>query len=183
MKRGAVPVGAVRKPPSSWFPPPFWPTSVAASSHLAPRTSLLAPRSKKVFMLATDLRTYAFDLEVDSIDYRSPMKFGGRVVEGVQIVSLRCRAENGAGQQGDGLGSMTMGNAWAWPSQQLTSAQTLEATVALAKEIAEDAAADPLGGHPLDISLALAERRQGLVERVTERLGLPERFPPLAVLL
>ncbi len=134
-------------------------------------------------MLATDLRTYAFDLEVDSIDYRSPMKFGGRVVEGVQIVSLRCRAENGAGQQGDGLGSMTMGNAWAWPSQQLTSAQTLEATVALAKEIAEDAAADPLGGHPLDISLALAERRQGLVERVTERLGLPERFPPLAVLL
>jgi L-alanine-DL-glutamate epimerase-like enolase superfamily enzyme len=53
----------------------------------------------------------------------------------------------------------------------------------LAKEIAEDAAADRVTGHPLDISLALAERRPALVARVSERLGLPEPFPPLAVLL
>ena len=51
--------------------------------------------------------------------YRQPMKFGGRVVEDVCVL---CAPEvlvtrEGTKKKHKGIGEMTMGNAWAWPSR------------------------------------------------------------------
>lgn len=134
-------------------------------------------------MLSTDLTTYNLSHETESIDYRTPMKFGGRVVTGVSLFTVRCDAQTHSGARAVGAGSMTMGNVWAWPSQQLDSQQTLAAVLRLAEKIVEDAAASPEVGHPLDVCLALARRRAALAAEVERELKLPEAIPELAVLM
>ena len=63
--------------------------------------------------------------------YRSPMKFGGRVVEDVILFDVFVTVESGE-KTAEGRGSMTMGNVWAWPSHQLTAEQTLKIIMTLA---------------------------------------------------
>ncbi|WP_153557574.1 mandelate racemase/muconate lactonizing enzyme family protein [Roseimaritima sediminicola] len=134
-------------------------------------------------MLATDLSTASFSLDQETFDYRTPMKFGGRVVTGVTVVTVTAEVETRGGRRGTGLGSMTMGNAWAWPSERLDSQQTLAAVLRLAERIVSDAQSQSLAGHPLDVCTRLAERRETLVREVVAELDLPESIPPLAVLM
>ena len=44
------------------------------------------------------------------------MQFGGRTVDRVTILNVRCRVRTGAGRDAWGFGSMTLGNAWAFPA-------------------------------------------------------------------
>ncbi|QEG41818.1 mandelate racemase/muconate lactonizing enzyme family protein [Roseimaritima ulvae] len=134
-------------------------------------------------MLSTDLSAYTLSHETEAIDYRTPMKFGGRVVTGVSLFTVQCDAQTHSGARAVGAGSMTMGNAWAWPSQQLDSQQTLAAVLRLAEKIVEDAADSPETGHPLDVCLALAGRRASLAAEVERELDLPESIPELAILM
>lgn len=134
-------------------------------------------------MPLSDLVAYDLDFQSESIEYRTPMKFGGRVVDGVDLVTVTCKAENGASKRAVGGGSMTMGVAWAWPSPAIESDQKLAAVLSLAKKIVENAATDVVSGHPLDICVELGERRAGLAEQVRQEFGLSESIPELAILM
>ncbi len=134
-------------------------------------------------MLATDLSAFSLSLDRESIAYRTPMKFGGRVVNGVDILTVHCEAEIQSGARASGCGSMTMGVVWAWPSQQLDSEQTLAAVLRLAEKMLADASTSPLSGHPLDICTQLSKHHQRLAAEVVEELSLPEPIPELAILL
>lgn len=134
-------------------------------------------------MLTTDLKNYELHLSCDQIAYRTPMKFGGRVVEDVAVLTVTSEVELVGGQRGRGIGSMTMGVAWAWPSRVHSSDQTLAAVRLLAERLVTDAVADPIGGHPLEVCARLAERRGPLVDGVVNDLDLQEAIPELAVLM
>ncbi len=133
--------------------------------------------------LTSDLRTYDLSVQWDAFEYRTPIKFGGRIVDDVTILTVHCDVLTQGGRQARGLGSMTMGVTWAWPSERLDSQQTLAAVMRLAERIIDDAATNPPSGHPLDICMQLAQRRPGLADAVVTDLQLPEPFPPLAILL
>src|SRR5438309_7619182 len=47
--------------------------------------------------------------------YRTPYRFGGRQVDRVTLLNVRCRVRSRDGRTAEGSGSMTMGLAWAWP--------------------------------------------------------------------
>ena len=84
------------------------------------------------------------------IDYRVPIKFGGRVVVDVTLLDVRVTVETREGRRATGTGSMPMGNAWAWPEHALVSGeQTLSAMVELATRLTAEANDFPVGGHPL----------------------------------
>ena len=51
--------------------------------------------------------------------YRAPYKFGGRVVDRVTLLNVRCRVTTRNGQTAWGFESMTMGNVWAFPSARM----------------------------------------------------------------
>lgn len=131
--------------------------------------------------LPTDIHELELDFATEQFAYRSPMKFGGRVVDRVTLVNVTCRVRS-SGKAGQGFGSMTMGNAWSWPSQRLSGDQTLAAIIELSRRLFAIGA--KLGsGHPMDICQRLNEQRPMIAFQLEHEWALPEPIPPLAQLL
>src|SRR5215208_3752545 len=86
---------------------------------------------------ATDIRIDEVRLGYEDYVYRAPYKFGGRVVDRVTLLNVRCRVTTRNGKSAWGFGSMTMGNMWAFPSKTMSYDTTLEAMKGLAARIAE----------------------------------------------
>jgi hypothetical protein len=57
------------------------------------------------------------DLQIDFTDfrYRAPYKFGGREVDKVTMLNVRCRVSARNGKSAEGAAAMSMGNVWAFP--------------------------------------------------------------------
>src|SRR5438045_4367042 len=106
----------------------------------------------------TDIRITSVKTETERIGYRAPIKFGGRVVTDAVLVNVTIEVETRSGRRGGGFGSMPMGNVWAWPSNTVTPAQSLEAMLAFVQQFSDAVAAFAESGHPLDITRALAEQ-------------------------
>lgn len=132
-------------------------------------------------MLATDIQIHAARLATSRFAYRTPIKFGGRVVSDVTVVDVEVDVETPTGRRATGRGSMTMGNAWAWPSALLSSEQTLLAVLDLAKRLTHDVIG--LKGHPFEIRHALAATESAHARAVEQSHALGETIPQLAVLL
>ena len=117
------------------------------------------------------------------IDYRAPIKFGGRVVVDVTLLDVRVTVETRKGRRATGTGSMPMGNAWAWPSALVSGEQTLSAMVELATRLTAEANDFPVGGHPLEITHAMGPRYAAIADDVVREMQLPEPMPRLAQLV
>jgi L-alanine-DL-glutamate epimerase-like enolase superfamily enzyme len=131
----------------------------------------------------TDIRIVDLALDTERIDYRSPIKFGGRVVTDVVIANVAVEVETRDGRRGRGMGSMPIGNVWAWPSSVVSPAQSLAAMESFAQKL-EQAIAEFRGiGHPLDLTRELAEQHSAIAESVVREQGLSEDMPKLAELV
>ena len=129
---------------------------------------------------ATDIRLTEVTAETQRFAYRTPIKFGGRVVNDAVQVDVTVKVETRDGRQGQGFGSMPIGNVWAWPSQGVSVDQSLSAMVELAKRLV-NVANDYQGiGHPLEITHELAQLYQQTADEVTGQMHLAEKMPRLA---
>jgi L-alanine-DL-glutamate epimerase-like enolase superfamily enzyme len=133
--------------------------------------------------LSTDLRIKEAISRTRQIDYRTAMKFGGRVVTDVTLLDVRIEIETRDGRRGVGYGSMPLGNVWAWPNRQLTNDQTLHAMRTLGQRLVQQAATHPEPGHPLQVATQLAEIRTRLAGQVQASLTHSESMPTLAQLV
>lgn len=115
--------------------------------------------------------------------YRTPIKFGGRVVTEAVVVDVQIDVETRDGRRGTGSGSMPMGNAWAWPTPHVSGEQTLAAMLEFIREVASLTAAFRGSGHPLEITHDLAQEHPAISQRVRAKLRLPEQMPRLAELV
>lgn len=131
----------------------------------------------------TDICLKNVETSTQRIEYRVPMKFGGRVVTDVTLLDVSVDVETRDGRRARGHGSMPMGNAWAWPTQVTPNDQTLKAMVQLGEQLAAAAAAYPEAGHPLDITRDLATGCKAAADHVVDGLGVAEPVPELAQLV
>ena len=131
----------------------------------------------------TDIRILSATAQTQTIAYRTPMKFGGRVVTGVTLLNVQVEVETREGRRGSGYGSMPIGNAWGWPSQLVSSADTLRAMIATGERITAAAAQCTEVGHPLELTHMLAADYQSTADAVTTEATLAEPMPRLAVLV
>ncbi len=131
----------------------------------------------------TDVRLVQANWETERFAYRTPMKFGGRVVTDVVLLHVSVDVETRDGRRGQGLGSMPVGNAWAWPSQKMTADTTLEAMIVLGQRLVAQAAEYRGFGHPLEITHELAQGYQPTADAVAREMSLPEPIPRLAQLV
>jgi L-alanine-DL-glutamate epimerase-like enolase superfamily enzyme len=129
------------------------------------------------------------DVSIDDISfsyedylYRTPIKFGGSVVDKVTLLNVNCVVKNRAGKSAKGFGSMPMGNVWSFPSRKLTYDQTLAAMKALAVKIHKIAGAYKAAGHPVDIGHALEPEFLKAALEVNRELKLAEPVPKLCTL-
>ena len=115
--------------------------------------------------------------------YRTPYKFGGRVVDRVTLLNVHCRVTTKSGHTAWGFGSMTMGNVWAFPSAAMPYEMTIGAMKALASRIARLAGDCPEIGHPLDIAHVLEPEYLEAAAEVSAELELDEPIPKLCTLV
>ena len=117
------------------------------------------------------------------INYRAPIKFGGRVVVDVVLFDVTIDVETNDGRRATGFGSMPMGNVWAWPSQQVEADKTLTAMIDLGERLAVDTSEFRGAGHPLEITDQLASNHAAIAKATAEQAALGEAIPQLAQLV
>ena len=130
------------------------------------------------------------DISIDHIDhdyedflYRAPYKFGGRVVDRVTLLNVRCRVTTRSGKTATGFGSMTLGNMWAFPSPTMSYDTTLDAMKALADRIARITAESGETGHPIDFFHTLEPEYLKAARIVSSEKGLHQAMPQLCTLV
>lgn len=132
---------------------------------------------------STDIFLKGISTSTERIDYRTPIKFGGRVVVDVLLLDVLVDVETRDGRRARGHGSMPLGNAWAWPSSSLSGEQTLVAMFRLGERLAVQAQNYGQSGHPLEITHELATEREAASQQVCSELQLAEPMPILAQLV
>lgn len=131
----------------------------------------------------TDVTVKDVAVSFEPVPYRSPLKFGGRIVSSGWLINAQVTVETHSGKHATGHGSMPVGNVWAWPSSVLEPAQTEQAMKKYAKEVGELYASFPGYGHPLEIEYEVSAEYDHLARRVSDSLGFSEPLPVLAQLV
>ena len=67
------------------------------------------------------------DATFEDTPFRTPLKFGGRVVDGSQVANVAVTVETADGRRAVGEGSMPLGNVWGWPSPNVAPTDAAEA--------------------------------------------------------
>ncbi len=123
----------------------------------------------------TDIRIVEVDHQFEEFRYRAPYQFGGRTVDRVTILNVNCRVRTGAGREAWGFGSMTLGNAWAFPA--VPHEQGLGAMMALASALRNVTANCDDAGHPIDLARALGTPYLVAAADVSRARALPVPDP------
>ena len=132
---------------------------------------------------SSDVRLVRVSTSKERIDYRTPIKFGGRVVDDAVLLDVTVEVETRDGRRGTGFGSMPMGNVWAWPSGNVDGDDTLRVMVDLGEALATAADAYGEAGHPLEITHELAQSQTTIAGDLVKSAGLAEAMPRLAQLV
>ena len=131
----------------------------------------------------TDIFIRQITTEPEPIEFRTPIKFGGRVMDGFVLLNVTVEAETRDGRRGRGFGSMPMAGVWAWPSNLVSTADACKAMLELGSRLAEAAGKYAESGHPLDITRDLEESHATVAGEVVRDAGLAEAMPRLAQLV
>ena len=130
------------------------------------------------------------DIRIDSVEmaeefflYRTPIKFGGSVVDRVTLLNVKVRVSNRAGATAAGFGSMPLGNVWSFPSKTLKYDDTLRAMQALAKQVLSITASYRDYGHPVEINHHLEPAWLKAAADVSAAIKLAEPIPKLCALV
>ena len=113
--------------------------------------------------------------------YRAPYMFGGRSVDRVTILNVQVRVRTGGGIESWGFGSMTLGNAWAFP--KVTQDEGLGAMMALAETFRDVTAACDEWGHPLDLWRMLEPAYLAAADEVSRSRRVSSPIPKLCSLV
>lgn len=132
---------------------------------------------------ASDIRIEDVSHSYEDFLYRTPIKFGGSVLDRVTLLNVRCVVRTVDGREGRGFGSMPLGNVWSFPSARMSYDTTLEAMKALAARISRLTAAYWDAGHPIDINQALEPAYLEAAAEVSKELKLAEPIPKLCTLV
>jgi L-alanine-DL-glutamate epimerase-like enolase superfamily enzyme len=129
----------------------------------------------------TDIRIVEVVHQFEDYRYRAPYQFGGRSVDRVTILNVNCRVKTRSGREAWGFGSMTLGNAWAFPAASQDVG--LGAMKALADELRPITAACDETGHPIDLFRALEPAYLRTAETLSRTRALAVPIPKLCTLV
>ena len=133
---------------------------------------------------STDIRIKNAACVVESLSFRAPLKFGGRVIDKGLLLNVDVEVESRDGKRhASGFGSMPLGNAWAWPSENVTSEQSEIAMHRFADEVIDLANECSEFGHPIDLVYHLSAEYDHLAKQLSTQLKLAAPMPELAQLV
>lgn len=131
----------------------------------------------------SDITVQEVTNSTSSFVYRQPMKFGGRVVDDVCVLRTEIMVtREGTKKKQRGIGEMTMGNAWAWPSK-IPGKITLKLMLELADRLAIRVQDAKLSGDPLQISRSMWQLRDEVTQTLINDFKITEPIPKLAAMV
>ncbi len=131
----------------------------------------------------TDVRVEDLRVAFQDYRYRAPYKFGGKEVDRVTLLSVRCRVRSRSGKAANGFAAMPLGNVWSFPSAEIPYDTTLLAMKELALKAARITREHPEFGHPLDLNQALLPEYLKAAAETSSDMRLPEPIPKLCTLV
>src|SRR6266568_3424451 len=131
----------------------------------------------------TDIRIEDVRYTYEDYIYRTPIKFGGSVLDRATIINVNCTVRTVGGKVSKGFGSMPMGNVWSFPSKTLSYETTLGAMKNLADRISKITGAYKDTGHPIDTNVAIEPEYLKAAAAVTEQQKLKEPIPKLCTIV
>lgn len=131
----------------------------------------------------TDIRIREVRIDFESHAYRTPIKFGGNVVRDVVVLDVAMVVENGAGKTATGLGSMPLGNVWAFPPRGVSPSESLTAMQELAHRLADVTRECEETAHPIDLTVGLEPLYFEEAAKLSAERELGEPLPKLATLV
>jgi L-alanine-DL-glutamate epimerase-like enolase superfamily enzyme len=129
----------------------------------------------------TDVRIVEANHAFEEYKYRAPYQFGGRSVDQVTLLNVTCRVRTSGGVEAWGFGSMTLGNAWAFPAASQDDG--LGAMRALAGDLSRLTSACQEQGHPVDLFRALEPEYLRAAGELSRTRALPTPIPKLCTLV
>jgi L-alanine-DL-glutamate epimerase-like enolase superfamily enzyme len=147
------------------------------------RRTFLALPALRAAAPATDARIDELTIGFEDFRYRAPYKFGGKEVDRVTMLNVKCRLSTKGGKSASGAASMSMGNVWSFPAPNVAYDVTLGAMKVLAEKIAGVTRGFTEYAHPLDVNHALEPEYVKAGAEVTRELKLPLPVPKLCVLV
>lgn len=132
---------------------------------------------------ATDVRIEDITYNFEDFTYRTPIKFGGTVVDKVTLLNVNCVVKTAAGKTAKGFSSMPLGNVWSFPSKTMPYEKTLNAMKVLSDRVAAITRAYKEYGHPIDLNHALEPEYLRSADIVSRELRLEEAIPKLCTLV
>jgi len=126
------------------------------------------PAAAAVVPRATDVRVREVQHSYEEFLYRTPYRFGGREVDRVTLLNVRCRVQARDGRSAEGFGSMTMGLAWAWPKAASAYDRGLDLMKQLASRVSAIVNDYPEYGHPIDQFVALEPAYLGAAAEIAD---------------
>lgn len=133
---------------------------------------------------STDIRIKNAACVVESLSFRAPLKFGGRILDKAFLINVDVEVESRDGKRhASGFGSMPLGNIWAWPSSQVTPEQAEAVMQRFVEEIIDLANECSEFGHPIDLVYQLSGEYDHLAKRLSTQMKIAEPMPELAQLV
>ena len=133
---------------------------------------------------STDIRIKSAACAVESLPFRAPLKFGGRVIEKSLLINVDVEVESRDGKRhASGFGSMPLGNIWAWPSDKVTPDQGESTMQRFVEEVVDLANECSEFGHPIDLVYHLSGEYDHLAKRLSTQMKVAEPMPELAQLV
>ncbi len=132
---------------------------------------------------STDVRVVSAELSVSQYPFRTPLKFGGRVMSESRLLDVQLTVETRGGKHATGFGSMPVGNVWAWPSDVVSPQDTCRAMEEFAEWVVRLTDSFDEFGHPIDLIYHISGEYEHLGRTVSRDLGLEEPLPILAQLV
>lgn len=132
---------------------------------------------------STDVRVVEAALSIEDCPFRTPLKFGGRVMSTSKLMNVQVTVESRKGAHAVGYGSMPVGNIWAWPTDAIAPEQTEKAMLQFAEAVVRLTDALDEFDHPIDIMFTVEGEYAHIAKSVSAKLGLKEQLPTLAQLV
>ncbi|HHW10927.1 MAG TPA: mandelate racemase/muconate lactonizing enzyme family protein [Firmicutes bacterium] len=132
--------------------------------------------------MKTDIKILDVALSSEKYDYRTPIKFGGRVGTGTTILNAIVHVRDKLGGSAGGTGSMTMGTNWSWPDPEVPMDVKYSTLLTIAGRVARQLdQIEP--GHPMEIGEEINRIGMQVIARLQAELKLSRPIPKMAMMV
>ncbi len=131
----------------------------------------------------TDIRVFEVEPFFTHEKSRTPLKFGGVVIDEIVYCHVRVTVENRLGRRADGWGAIFMADGWSWPSSKVSHEVREELMRKLVVAWCRKTAETTEYAHPIDLFWSIEPELAPLAERISQDEAVAEPMPRLAALV